>query len=405
MNLLFFQDTLGVSGGEIWIADIAGKLQERGHRVFIGCPSGSWMERQAEKHDIPYFDFLTEEEFEGHLHWQLVDTLRQEEIDLICCGIPGMRLEVPLLDRAVREAGRGGILLRLGVSPGPGALLPDRIGLGFETVRGIIVVSEDIKTQLLKAFPHLPPDQVHVLYNGIDLQKFNPSAFRPSDRREYRASLEIPENHRLIGAVGRLDPIKNLSMLVRSAVQVLDRHPQSTFLIAGEGSEKPALIQAAREAGILDNFRFADFVDNIPRLLYSLDILVHTALSEGLPNAVLEAMAMQKPVIATAVGGVPELVEDGKNGILIPSGDVEGLSRELCALHPERMSALGRAARRRAETTFDRGAKLEQLESFLGTEADRSETVSVPQLEGSVELHDLPPLFFERSCTFQKLHR
>ena len=405
MNILFYLDTLGVSGGEIWIADTAGKLQKKGHNVFIGCPSGSWMAHQSEAQEIPYFDYLIGEEFEGHLLWQLVECLQEEHIDLICCGIPGVREEVPLLDRAIREAGCGRILLRLGVAPGAGALSPERIGLGFETVCGIVAVSRDIKRRLLEEFPELPPDRIHMIHNGVDMDRFSPSDFLSADGRRLRASLGIPQHHRIVGTVGRLDPIKNLPMFIRAATSILAKHPDTTFLVAGTGGEKRGLNDAAREAGVLDNFCFAGFIENIPALLHAIDILVHTSLSEGVPNAVLEAMAMGKPVIATDVGGVSELIETEETGILVPSDDDLGLAAEVCGMlrHPQRAAALGQNARRHVESTFDRRVKFAEIESLFISEANRARAACLHMPRAAPEFVGLPANLFPHVCSLQKL--
>ena len=405
MNILFFQDTIGVGGGEIWVADVAVRLQEMGHNTSIGCPSGSWMEHQAEAREIPYFDYLIDEEFEGSLRWQLAEHLREHQIDIICCGIPGTREEAPILDEAIREVGRGSILLRLGVSPGPGALSPERMGLELDTVGGIFVVSEEIRTRLLNEFPTLSPDSVHVLYNGVDLQKFDPARFSSADRKQLRRSLGIPEDHRVIASVGRLDRIKNLPMLIESAKNVLASHPETTFLIVGEGSEKQALLQAADDAGVRDNFCFAGFVEDIPRLMYTTDILVHASLSEGLPNAVLEAMAMGKPVVASDVGGIPELIQHGHTGLLIPPRGSEDLTTVLCGLleTPQEMERIGYNARTQVEELFDRNDKIHRFENVLVNENTRAQSVNVPPLRRQPALFEMTTEFFQRSCTYQKL--
>lgn len=406
MNILFFQDTLGVSGGEIWMADAAVKLREKGHGVAMGCPSGSWMERRAESLDLPYFSYLPEGEFEGHLRWRLCETLEEEAIDVICCGIPGIRCEVPLLDAAIREVGHGRIVLRLGITPGKGApLSPKRLGLGFETVSGIVVVSQDIKARLQLEYPGLA-DRIHVLYNGVDTDAFDPGRFTTADRRAFKASLDIPEHHHVIGAVGRLDPVKNLPMLIQAAGRVLSHFPNTTFVIAGEGAEKQNLIEAARQAGVLGRFRFPGFVADMPRLLHGLDVLTHTSFSEGVPNAVLEAMAMGKPVIATAVGGVPELIESGKTGILIPSNDAENLAWTLCDLlqNPQKQIDLGRTARAQAETALNRRAKMDAVEALFVDVADRAKAAPVALSAEMPVLYDLPDFAIKSPFAFSRMH-
>jgi glycosyltransferase involved in cell wall biosynthesis len=388
MNLLFFQDTMAVSGGEIWVADAALKFLKKGHNVTLACPCGSWIERKAQVEGLPYFNYAIDDDHEGHLRWMLQETIVSEQIDLVFCGIPGYREEVPILDSAIREAGRGQIVLRLGVAPGRDSLSSDRVGQGFETVRGIILVSEDVRTHLRKAFPFMPAEQVHVIYNGVDLEKFG-STRMPRDsvfRRRHR----IPEHHRVIGAMGRLDAIKNFPMLIDASRQVLRCFDDVTFVVAGDGMDKQFLIDRAVSAGVMNHFRFTGFVDDVPMLLSNFHVLAHTALSEGVPNAVIEAMAMGKAVVATDVGGVPELIENQVTGMLVPSNDPEKLAEALCEIlqDREKVSTLGAAARAYVETHLNRRDKLDDLERLLQSFVDHP-----PELvenQETLELFDLP---------------
>lgn len=405
MNICFFQDTIGVGGGEIWAADAAVRLRDRGHTATIGCPSGSWMERRARALDIPYFDYMVDPEFEESLSWQLVEHLQAYDIDVVCCGIPGSRVEVPLIDEALREVGRGGILVRLGVAPGHESLTPQQIGIGYDTVRGIVVVSQDIRTRLLEQFEGMDPSRIHVIYNGVDLDRFRPEAFTATSRHELRARYDIPDDHLVVGAVGRLDPIKNLPALVQAAADVLPEHPETTFLVVGDGVQKQELVASAREADVLERFRFAGFVEDMPGLMHGIDILAHPSLSEGVPNCVLEAMAMGRAVVATRVGGVPELIDHEVHGLLIPPDDASALARALCELldHPSQVEALGRAAQTRIRSDFDRAGTLGALESLVRQDLIALRNRKLSRTAHGPVLHDLPNLYFERACAMQRI--
>jgi len=229
---------------------------------------------------------------------------------------------------------------------------------------------------------------VHVIYNGVDVDKFDPARF--SNRRAFCHQHDIPEHHLLVGSVGRLDGIKNLPLLIEASKDVLRHFEDVTFVIAGDGIEKQSLMHLAREAGVTDHFRFTGFVDDVPKLLSGLDILAHTAFSEGVPNSVIEAMAMGKCVVATEVGGVPELIEDGVTGLLVPSNDVEKLTWALCDVlqNTSKISALGTAARAYIETTLNRQEKLNELEALLQGFVD--EPMEIPKSEEPAMLYDLP---------------
>ncbi len=246
MNILFYQDTSGVSGAEIWIADAARRLRERGHGISLSAPTESWIAAQDRHHGFPLVDFFSGDGFDAHRRWILAEHLSAASVDIVVCSIPGARMEVPLLDQAIRDAGRGKILIRLGVAPGEGAFPPERVGYGYDTVSGIIAVSRDVKHHLVRNFPMLDRDRIHVVYNGVDLERFGPETHSDVERASQRRDLDIPADHRVVAAVGRLDPIKNLPCLIDAADIVLERFPATTFVIAGDGAERVTLEKCGR---------------------------------------------------------------------------------------------------------------------------------------------------------------
>lgn len=400
MRICFFNDSLGVGGPEIWAADAARAMAQRGHHVLIGCPSGSWMEQAAESAGLALFDYPYEPEFEHNLRWQLTEAIVEHQIDLICCGIPGGRPAAPLLHRAVREAGRGAVVLRLGVAPGQGALSPQQVGIELDSIRGIQAVSTDIRTRLLALFPSLDADRVQVHYNGVDLERFRTPD--PAGATHVRKRLGLPERGPLVACIGRLDPVKNHALLVQAAPRVLDRFPNAAFVVAGDGAHKSDLLQLASNLGVAEKVHFTGFVDDVPGLLAAVDILAHPSRSEGVPNALIEAMAACLPVVATNVGGIPEVVvsEGGSDdtGLLIEPGDAESLALALCRLLKDDAlrEELGRRGRRRVMEQFDRDACLARLIAWFETMANEG-PVGAPADPPALE--ELPDLYYARGCT------
>lgn len=382
MNVLFYQDSVGVSGAEIYTADAAQKLREFGHNVSLACPSRSWMEQQARHKGFAYTDFSFEDGTDDHLHWLLTDHLVRHEIDVILCGTPGKRPEVPRVDAAIRAAGSGRILIRIGVSPGSErAFEPARLGIGFDTVDGIIAVSAEVRSNLLHFYPQLDPDRVYCLYNGVDCNRYAPDRHTDAEVRGLRRQMEIPDHHSVVAAIGRLDAIKNLPLLIRSAREVLKKQPNTTFLIAGEGAQRESLETLAREEGIASNIRFIGHVEDIPLLLSAVDIVCHASLSEGVPNALLEAMAAGKAVIASDIGGIPEVVTHDSNGWLFPSGNERALTDALNYLlqNPGARQKLADSARRHVVANFDRVGNIKALEQRLLACLDDAARVPAPK--------------------------
>ena len=311
MNILFFEQNAGVAGGEIWMIDAMQKLRARGHNTFFLCPSDAWGARHAEANGLAYNDYFFENE--EHVHWRLLECLQNEEIDLVFSGLIGQPSRLRLLDTAIREAGKGGLILRIGISWTPFTRPFSLKSFGLPTIQGIIAVSKHIQNLLLCDLPDFPPERIHVLYNGVDLQRFNPKNYSSADRQTIRKIYGIPEHHLVIGALGRIDKSKGLSLLIRASKEVLSKFPNTSFLIMGQGDYKRVLVGIARQIGVLNHVHFTGFVEDVPRLLAGIDILAHPSQHcEGVPNAIMEAMAMAKPVVATPVGGVTELLEDGR---------------------------------------------------------------------------------------------
>jgi len=188
----------------------------------------------------------------------------------------------------------------------------------------------------------LDPDRVFIVENGIDLAPFEAipplaaSDDRPSPRR--------------VGVVANLRPVKDLPTFLRACRIVADADPSVSFAIAGEGEEGPALGRLIAELGLGDRVALPGAVRDVPAFLAGLDISVLCSRSEGQSNALIEAMAAGRAVVATAVGGTPELIEDGETGLLVPPGDPDCLASAIVRLLRDRALAarLGAAARLRA---------------------------------------------------------
>ncbi|HTN83937.1 MAG TPA: glycosyltransferase [Sorangium sp.] len=186
------------------------------------------------------------------------------------------------------------------------------------------------------------PPKLHVVANGIDLSRFAPD---PAARARVRAELAIPQDAWVVGSVGRLSPVKNHALLVRAAAMSLPR--SGRLLLVGDGPERGRLVALARELGLSERVVFAGERHDIPALLAALDVFALPSLSEGLPLALLEAMAAALPAVATDVGGVATALVDGETGFLVPSGKVAALAARLSDLRadPGRAAQMGRRGR------------------------------------------------------------
>lgn len=207
------------------------------------------------------------------------------------------------------------------------------------------------------------PDQVTVIPLGLELDPFLDAQGR---RGLLRRHLGLPHEARLIGIVARLVPIKDHATFLGAAARVAAADPAAHFVIAGDGPLREAVAGAARRAGLGDRVHFLGWWEDLPALYADLDVVALTSRNEGTPVCLLEAMAAGVPVVATAVGGVPDLVRQGETGLLVPPADPAALAAALTALlaDPERRSRLGLGGRRAAYPAYDVKTLLARVEAL-----------------------------------------
>jgi glycosyltransferase involved in cell wall biosynthesis len=295
---------------------------------------------------------------------KLYSLLRRESIDIVHAHMP--RASVP-----------GSILARLArvpvvISHEHGSLLENkrvRVLLDRNVVARlsdlILAVSEYDRRNLIET-ERIPPDRISVLPNGI----------APLVRagHDFRAELGVPRDVSLIGAVGRLYPQKAYGTLIRAAAILKNRGRAFTCVIVGRGPEEDMLRELIRSFELEQTVLMIGRREDVPEVVAAFDVAVLPSDWEGMPLALIEYMAAGAPIVATAVGGVPELIHDGEQGLLVQPGDPEALADAL-----ERMLAdpafarrLGDAARARQQAEYDLDIVVKRLERIFVDLYDRS---------------------------------
>lgn len=222
-------------------------------------------------------------------------------------------------------------------------------------VKRFLFVSENTR----RAFGHAAgAERGAVIYDGIDVKERD-----ERDALSVRAEFSIPPDAKVVGMVARLAPAKDYPTLVRAAARVCEKEPRTLFLIVGEHSGVEAyrehFAQVKRlieESNIARHFIFTDFREDVQRLIAAFDLFVLSTHMEGLPLVILEAMAQARAVIATDVGGIPEIVRHEETGLVFPHGDDERLACQLLTLldDEERREGLGLAGREFVKSNFSR---------------------------------------------------
>jgi glycosyltransferase involved in cell wall biosynthesis len=220
----------------------------------------------------------------------------------------------------------------------------------FRRASVVVANAESVK-EFTSSYYGVPRARVRVVRNGVDL---GASMKASADRWAARAEMGIPPGSVLVGTLGRLSREKNLDLFVDMAAGLANEFPEARFLIAGEGPCRGAIERAVKGAGIGGRVVVTGARSDVPRVLAAMDLFVMTSDTEGLPNAVMEAMAAALPVVSTRVGGVPELVADGETGRLVPRGQLVPLLSSIRPLirdgHLRRRQ--GEAGRRRIASEF-----------------------------------------------------
>jgi len=213
------------------------------------------------------------------------------------------------------------------------------IGVG-EAVRQALIHNEGI-----------PDRRVSVIYNGIDLSPF-PN--RVNGHLSVRQEMGVAEDDFVILQVARLDYLKDHATAIRTLAQVLLRCPRARLVLVGEGPELQTIQDLVRQHHVESSVRLLGLRKDVPRLLPAADLFLLTSISEGIPLTVIEAMAAGLPVVATRVGGLPEVVEEGNSGLLAPAGNDAALAEKIVQLAEDRQrrQEMGRCGRQTALERF-----------------------------------------------------
>ncbi|MFO0773263.1 MAG: glycosyltransferase [Nitrospiraceae bacterium] len=309
-TVLHISSSSGPGGAERVACALAASLDSTQYRSLVALFRPGWLKDQCDARGVP----TTVLSAEGFLHWkwmrdcyrlvkrERVDLIQAHEFDAIVHGWVVAKLAgIPLVatihgkvyfwEKARRRWAY-------------------KIASGSAT---FVAVSQDLKRFVVETVG-IPDTRVAVIHNGIDPRLLDVSTV---DRAAVQRDLGIPEGNLVVGSVGNLYPVKGHTYLLDAIPSVLKHCPNTTFIFAGRGELEGALKEQARSLGIEANVKFLGLRQDIPNLLAAMDVFCMPSLSEGLSIALLEAMAAGKPVVVTNVGGNPEVVLNGKTGLLV----------------------------------------------------------------------------------------
>src|SRR5262245_20852010 len=325
-----------------------------GWQAVVGVMRAGWLRAQATSAGLPCVTVGGNGLGDLGVLQQLVEVIEAYEISVIHAHEFYMSMIVTLVSRAT------GIPLVVTIH-GEG-YYPDKrrrraaCRLMAAGAGAVVTVSADLSRFFCRT-TGTPLDRVRVIYNGIDLGA-SPAA--RGSNVELLESAGIPRGTKVVGAVGNLYPVKGHLDLIRATPTILKHCPTANVVILGRGALHDALVAEAEALGIRHRIHLLGYRDDVGEWLRTMDVFTMPSHSEGLPLSLLEAMAAGVPPVVTQVGGMPEVVQQGETGFIVPPGDVAALADRISFLlgNPTFATKIGAAARHRIldQFTVDRMA-------------------------------------------------
>jgi L-malate glycosyltransferase len=344
------------TGAAIQLRDLAVGLAARGHRVTVATPpSAHWAER-CRAAGIEHVAIPMHRPLDPRAAWRLARVIRGHRIQ-VAHAHKGRARTLAIL--AGMMGGRTRLVLNRGVSFSVAGVR--RLGYTSRRVHAIVAVCESIKRGLVEA--GVPEGKIHVIYSGTDLERFHPGVDGAPIRRE----LGVAGEHLLVTQVG-VRSWRGWTDVVTAMGQVARRQPRARLLFVGVPAPRVAEIaERARAAGVADRVLTLGQRDDVPAILCASDVVVDASYAgAGITGSIREALACERPVVATAAEGMPELVRDGDTGRLVPPRDPAALAEAIVATLTDATAAqaMARAGRKRVEAHFSLRAKIDATEAL-----------------------------------------
>jgi glycosyltransferase involved in cell wall biosynthesis len=364
MNILQTCYSPAWGGLEIQALEVCLRLLRRGHQVTLSCQPGTRLAHEAAHHNVP----LLPHAVRGYIHpiivIRLATQLRRGTIDLIHCQ---HSRDIATVVPAMLLSGRRRPIL-----------LSKRVGsyinkkdifhrLTHRYISRILAISDVIHRNVLETLP-IPPERVLTLHDAIDTARFSS---KNTHRSTIRHQFSIDDTTLLVGFVGRCSPGKGHEEFLRAAAILKPRFPDVRYLAVGEasyGEEQYAarIRRLAVEFGVDDVVTFVGFREDIPDIMAAFDVFAFPSHAEAFGVVLIEAMAMELPVVSTNCDGVLDIVVEGETGLMVPPRNAEEFARCLGSLleDPVLRRQLGKAGRVRVLNIFDQQKQITRLEQI-----------------------------------------
>lgn len=337
-----------IGGAEVFVTELCASFLELGAHVEVFCPKGRPFVEYAQARGISPITWKTHGKFDPLTVVRLARLMRRDRIDVIHTHLSTASLLGALAAKLARKRSVAHVH-----------------GLNtatcFKYSDLIIAVSEKVKEHLVSQ--GIDGKKVRVVHNGVDLVRF-----QPVDAREAKVRLGYDPDEPLLGVFGRLSSEKGQRVAVEAMFLILKDQPEAHLALVGEGKDREDLEATAEALGIRGRVSFTGFVQDVREMMSACDVvIVPSSRGEGFGLVAVEAMALQRPVVASAQGGLPEIVIPGETGLLVPPNDPQSLADVVCRLiqEPDLARSMGVEGRARVEERFALGAQMRKVLGVL----------------------------------------
>jgi glycosyltransferase involved in cell wall biosynthesis len=336
-----------LGGAEEYFLRLIKSLRAAGHKVIVVTKRDTPLRYEIEKCDVELHAWHTHGKIDPVTLSRLCRLIRRKRVDVINTHLTTASLLGAMAGRMT------GVPVIAHVHAADSKTF-------FQFAHYLVAVAKGVEQHLTDQ--GVPAAKIHLLYYGVDLERYA----HPLPVAEAKARLGLPAETRTIGIVGSLIDRKGHRFLLQALKQIEPQTGPVHAIFAGEGMLEENLREMAASFGMSERVHFLGFRRDVIEVVSALDVFALPSLKEGLSIAVMEAMALRRPVIATAIAGMPEVVRDGETGLLIPPGDVDALAQALLRLlnDPSFAERLANDGRHFLEQHFDQRDCLAEVERF-----------------------------------------
>ena len=359
-RILFVIDSLRVGGAETLLLDLLDAAKTRGDLAHVAYFTPGPLAPEVEKRGIATTRLSARGLKDPRALFRAWQLMRRWKPDVVHSHLTKSDLVAQMTARMLRLPR---LLTLHNAAPWRKKRLPARLYHWVVGNPDALIAVTPLVADHVARYGGVPRDDIEVIQNGVDLARFSPDTAIPLDLTQFG----VPKDAVVIAKVGRLNVQKDHANFLRAAAILARKDPRAHFLVVGDGELMEQSRELAKQLGLgADRLTFTGNIRQMPELLAAIDIFMLASAWEGLPMVLLEAMAMGLPVVSTAVGGVPDLIENGENGMLVPASDPAALAAagQLLVSDAEMRSRIGAAGQDTVRARFSGQAMTDRIWSL-----------------------------------------